>query len=355
MAYQAGASLGQFWDAMLKLRAQRLQEQEIEAKLQEAQAARFMQMGSSIGGALGGGISQGLQQRRSDAIANELMEGAYGGAPRATAVNIPWSDKEMAGKAFTGGEEELKMRMAMEKQFQASLAQKALMDQRRIQTAQTAFTMSSKPFQDSFRNLRAYQTSMDAHAEAVQKAIVAGDKQGYDTAVQSANALYGSLMETNPKSNVPPPNIPPFVTPTQMQAITEGQNAIEEQRQALSGMQSELGKPWKPGAIPSFFGIKGLGGPLGEKIQANITRRQEEAIGAKKEEISALEKAMQNLPGAKEYLGATPQARAAAGAGAVTGNRAGQIVNGFPLGQKRVNPQTQEWIIWDGTEWKPLR
>jgi hypothetical protein len=339
---------------MLKLRAQRLEEQEIEAKLRQQQQQQIMAASQRASEQIGSAILGGMQQRKTDAIYNRGMEEAFG-APRAGAVNVPWSDKEMAGKALTGGQEEWKMRMAMEKQFQASLAQKALMDQRRIQTAQTAFNMSSKPFQDSFRNLRAYQTSMDAHAEAVQKAIAAGDKQGYDTAVQSANALYGSLMETNPKSNVPPPNIPPFVTPTQMQAITEGQNAIEEQRQALSGMQSGLGQPWKPGAIPSFFGIKGLGGPLGEKIQANITRGQEEAIGAKKEEIGALEKAMQNLPGAKEYLGATPQARAAAGAGAMTGNRAGQIVNGFPLGQKRVNPQTQEWIIWDGTSWKPVR
>ena len=72
-----------------------------------------------------------------------------------------------------------------------------------------------------------------------------------------------------------------------------------------------------------------------------------DAMEARQAEIAAKEKVLQGLPGAKEYLGS----------GAATGSQRapGQIVNGYPLGQKRVNQQTGEWIIWDGAGWKPLK
>ena len=66
MAYQAGASLGQFWDAMLQLRSQRLR----EAELKQAQQNRMMEMGQQISSQIGSSILGGMKQRNSDALYN---------------------------------------------------------------------------------------------------------------------------------------------------------------------------------------------------------------------------------------------------------------------------------------------
>ena len=258
----------------------------------------------------------------------------------------------MAGKAFTGGKEEYGARMEMAQMGQKMLQQqnanyqaKQLSTLRQQQIAKNKFDSASKPFVGAFKDMDAYLDNQRVHTEGIQTAIEAGNRPVYEQGVQAQTSLYKAYKEAHPNSDVPPPITPPFVKESEMKAISEAQQGISEQRQALSGMKET--EPWiSPSMIPSFV-------PKGDTLRSFGSNR--EAISAKKEEVGALEEAMQALPGAKEYLSATPQARASAGAGAATGSRAGQIVNGYPLGQKRVNPQTQEWIVWDGSGWKPLQ
>ena len=340
MAYQAGASLGQFWDAMLQLRAQRLQEEEMKQK----QQMQMMQFGASLGSQFSSGISQGMQSRQQDAMYNRRMNQMD--PPSAQAVD-PAMQRQFTGEIgapHTGGKAEMVMEMAMAKQQSAMLAQKALTDQRIIGTAQRAMSMASKPFQDSLKNITAYTSNIDALGEAMQKGITTGNRQLYDQSVKSANALYQSLMETNPKTSVAPPDIPPFITPEQRQAIEGAQQGIS----ALRGAPAE--GSWFPdtaGQLPGAYGWAARKLGLGNVDMPGQTAA--EAMKARESQIGTLEKEMQNLPGAREYLGA--------GAGAATGTRAtpqqaGQIVNGWPLGQKRVHRQTGEVIIWNGREWE---
>jgi hypothetical protein len=86
----ASGALGPFLDAMMKLRAQRLEEQEAKDK-------GMMALGQGIAGgvqSLGKGLTEGMTKQRQDALANKL-----GGDP-----NAAWQG---------GGKEEIELRKAM--------------------------------------------------------------------------------------------------------------------------------------------------------------------------------------------------------------------------------------------------
>ena len=254
MAYQAGASLGQFWDAMLQLRSQRLR----EAELKQAQQNRMMEMGQQVSSQIGSSILGAMKQRNSDALYNSMMEQGMGGnAPRAGAVNVPWSDKEMAGKAFTGGKEEYGARMEMAQMGQKMLQQqnanyqaKQLSTLRQQQIAKNKFDASSKPFTSAFKDMDAYLDNQRVHTEGIQTAIEAGNRPVYEQGVQAQTSLYKAYKEAHPNSDVPPPITPPFVKESEMKAISEAQQGISAERQALGGMKET--EPW---ISPSIYSV----------------------------------------------------------------------------------------------------
>jgi hypothetical protein len=345
MAYQAGASLGQFWDAMLGLRAQRLKEQEIEAELRQRQQEQIMQAASKASEQIGGAILGGMQTRKLDTLANRYLN-EVPGAPRAGGVpgQAQWSDTVAASRDpryRTGGMDELKTQLMVQRQMAGNLAQQALTDQRRLATAKTAYDLMSEPMQKGHKDLSGYTKNIDVHMDTMQKAIESGNKEIYDTARDSAVALHKSLLANYPKSGIPPPSIPPFVTPGQRKAIQDAQNDIEALRSSPAPEGSWI--PETAGQIPGAYGWAARKFGLGNVDMPGQTAK--EAMEARAAELKAKEDAMRQLPGAKEYLGS----------GAAIGNRpapqAGRVVNGWPLGQKRVNPQTGETIIWDGKDW----
>ena len=77
----------------------------------------------------------------------------------------------------------------------------------------------SNPMRQGHKDINGYTKNIDVHMETMQKAIDAGNKEIYDTARDSATALYQSFKENYPKTELAPPTIPPFVTPAQKQLI----------------------------------------------------------------------------------------------------------------------------------------
>ena len=341
MAYQAGASLGKFWDAILELRSQRLKEQIAEGELRDKMQSRAMEMSQSIGNSILGG----MKQSKSDAMYNQMSQevAGMGGVPRAGAVNVPWSDKEMQGKAFTGGKEEYGARMEMAQMGQKMLQQqnanqaaKQLTTIRDQQIAKNKFDSASKPFTSAFRDMDAYLDSQKVDAEGLQAAIEAGNRPVYEQGVRRQTALYKAYKEAHPNSDVPPPVTPPFVKASEMKAISDAQQGITSQQSALGGMKESA--PWlSPSVIPSFI-------PKEDTLRSFGSNKDQ--IEQLKKDIQSEQQKLREMPGSAEVLKFQQK-----NLGAATGDKAGQIVGGWALGKRKVNKQTGQAVVWNGTEW----
>jgi hypothetical protein len=350
MAYTGSQSLGNFWDTMMKLRGQRLEEQEIEAKLRDAQQARMMEMGQKASSQIGESILGGMKQRRQDALANTMLNEGLGGGtvPRAEAVGgISPEARAAAMKQFggptsphAGGMDELALRMQMEKAQQANLAERALTDYRKISTAKQAWSMAPD-LNKKFNITNAYTKQMDVLNETMTKALETRDKALYDNTGSAMNTLHEAYTETNPNTKTPPPQIPPFVHPDDLKAIGDAKQAITGLQSQLAGTKEEPG--WFSSIIPE--GANPWASPKGDTLRSFGGNKS--SIDALKEQIRQKQEAMKALPGMEEY-----QKFQQRNIGASTGNKEGQIVGGWPLGKKTYNQQTKQWAIWDGTEWK---
>ena len=339
MAYQAGASLGKFWDAMLELRSQRMKEQ----LAQQAQSNAMLEFGAGLGGMVAQGISKGMVTRGENAMYNQAMNQGMGGGtvPRAEAVGgtITPEQRASAMKQFggptqphTGGKQEMAMLMEMQKAAQADIAAKSLADYRKMATAKQAWSMAPD-LNKKFNTTNAYTKQMDVLNESMTKSLETRNQEMYNNTAGAMTSLHEAYTQTNPNTKTPPPQIPPFIHPDDLRAIGEAQRGISGLQSQLGGMKEEPG--WFDSIIPKWIpqgaGIRAMGG--GNKDQ----------MDALKAEILEKQRALKGLPGASEYFKSQ---------GASTGNKPGQIVNGWPLWKRKVHSDGRA-IIWNGTEWMP--
>jgi hypothetical protein len=102
----ASGALGPFLEAMLRLRAQRLEEQEAKDK---GLAALGEGISGGIG-AIGKGIAGAMKQQKTDAIANRLLNQE---TPPVAGGMLPSGVYQQPGVPATGGAKEIELRKAM--------------------------------------------------------------------------------------------------------------------------------------------------------------------------------------------------------------------------------------------------
>ena len=334
--------LGDFFDAMLRLRSQRLQ----EALAKQEGTDRMI--GSIMGGVtkLMGGVAGGIQQMGQDRIANQVMNESSN-IPRAQSV-----DRSLQGPAdtlaarmpgfHTGGVDELKMRSAMDsiqdrRSSRAMEAMRLQVSQRRLQAAEEMHEVdlarktmdrASKPLKDDYHDSLAYNSNSVVHQKAIAKAIEAGDKTSYDTAASSWQSLYKAAQKRG--IEVDPPNIPRWMSPEERAGLQEAQMDLEDARTVLQRMKSDWLKP-----DDTVSKIPGLGW-VGKSIQGRDDAQQK-VVSDLEEKIAAMG-------------GATNTAAAVGGPNTATANPPPAAMGaGKPKGATAVDPATGIRWIWNGS------
>lgn len=343
--------LGDFFDAMIRLRGQRAQEQ-------QAAAAQTTGMINSIMGGLGNlgqGIGGALQQGGRNAAANSIMNEAAD-IPRAQSVDrslqagADASASNMAG-FHTGGEQELKMRetmseiqsrngrRAMEAVRLSQATKRIQMDQEQheVDLAKKTMDMASKPLKDDYHDALAYDRNSAVHLKAIDKSIEAGDKPGYDMGVSSLNSLYTATQKRG--LEVEPPNIRPYQSPEDRQALQQAQQDLGDARSVLDGMKSDWLRP-----DDTVSKIPGLGG-IGRSIQAADDRQQGVVTGLE-EKIKSLTPA--GAPSVPQAAVTPPTAQ-----GPVSTPPAA-LGRGKPKGSVATDPATGKRYLWNGAAFVPV-
>lgn len=307
--------LGDFFDAMLRLRGQRLQEQEIGARQSAA-------MWSSIGGAIGNiGQSFGaaMQQRGQDDVANALMN-EQANIPRAQSVDRsaqgPADARAARMPGFrTGGVAELGMRNQMSdmqrqdmRMILADMAEKRQQDMLGIAKARASYQNSTQPMKDAYSDSMSYYDNMTEHQKAISKALETGDQNLYDASVQSINGLYTAAKSR--KLDVPAPIIAPWQSPAEKQALQGARMELEDEQEKLNSMRGSWIQP-----DDTIFKMPGIGGPLKKEYDARRAE-QEQKVGDLESKISSAGRssaAPSASPGAA--TGSKPMATQAGGGG----------------------------------------
>lgn len=240
--------------------------------------ARGMQVGSNLVGQLYPVVGA-LKEYKNDQIANSLMN-ERAAIPRAQVVGDnaeliqAMADKKAARMPgfYTGGADELKMRMALERQDadmsnqqldnamnarrlnlmeqnlqsdndyrqQALQAQK---DEREQKRAQQAFEQQTQKQQEAFRNSLSYNTNMRANLGLLQKAE---NEDQYNQVVDTIGALYNSAIASGLK--VPEPQIPPYMSMTDRTDLDQAQQAVDAAQEKVNerGADAKDGPNWWP-------------------------------------------------------------------------------------------------------------
>lgn len=249
----------------------------------------FNSLARSLGGAYAG-IQQQRRLDKQDEIANSLMN-ERAAIPRAQVVGDnaelvqAMADKKAARMPgfYTGGADELKMRMALERQDadmnnqqldnamnarrlnlmeqnlqsdnnyrqQALQAQRedrqqslqAQKDEREQKRAQQAFEQQTQKQQEAFRNSLSYNTNMRANLGLLQKAE---NEDQYNQVVDTIGALYNSAIASGLK--VPEPQIPPYMSMTDRTDLDQAQQAVDAAQDKVNerGADAKDGPNWWP-------------------------------------------------------------------------------------------------------------
>ena len=254
------SSLGDFLDAMVRLRQQKAQVEEYNAS---QRIAGMEALGKGFGGLLGG-LGEGMQTQRYDALANQLKNRAE--PPRAMAVDpslqgaadttvrpgqIPYDVLPMnQGGPFTGGVKGLAIQNSLDtqalNQFKAETGRQRMIDanltaaeraeiarQRLEETerhhrelegarqqaeldkmATGAMSQAAKGYQEKVKNANAYNTGIRS---ALSSAAGAKTQADWEKAVTVVTGLYQAHSASGFK-DLPYPQIPP--SPDQKAAAT---------------------------------------------------------------------------------------------------------------------------------------
>lgn len=303
-------ALNGFLDAMLRLRSQRLAEQ--EAKLE--QSNKIAAMGMAAGNQIGDSILGAIQQSGANRAANSIMN-QQASIPRAQAVNPSLQAGADAAAArmpgfYTGGVDELRFRNAMQsaqgsqvgrliQSMRLGLARRA--DQRaedrfRESRANAAFARKTDEADKIYRDSMAYMEAAPNILEKIKKAQTLDE---YNFLANQARSL--NEMAAGRKLTVSPITIPPFVSPDDRALLEELSQA--EQEEAASGM---LGRARN----------RILGGPVLDAQQS----------------IQGKFSPMSSRPGQ--------------GVNTESGRRVGSIA---------INPTTGEKLMWNGSTFIPIK
>ena len=299
---------------MTNLREQRLREEIEEARMQQ-QAAE--QLGKGIGSMFNsfGQMAEGMQQGN---IANQVMNEAMP-VPRAQAV-----DPSMQGPAdvaaaglpgfYTGGVDEMNMRMKMSDMRDQQMRAQAYRDQvdmakaqHYIKDAQSTWKQTDNKLNNAYKERTAYIKEERLQRDALSKAK---DPMQYQSAADALIGLNQAAMDRGIKGVQPidPQSIPPFMTEEQKAALAAQQQAVTAAQQELQTAQSAPQSGWDKAR--SMFGLN----PDSKVLGIPVTFDSERAIQAAQEKFDMEQKALGAMQGSSPGAAASPVAPSATGA-----------------------------------------
>ena len=340
-----------FIDSMLKLRGQRLQEEELEQKERLIQQDQMMKM---VGG-IGESITSGFQTGQENQMANRLMQEQYGGGvPQdASFAGAKLAAEGGGSRQFTGGMPELKMRMAMAEDMSQADYRDAMINRMGqnlkfqkskwlVGQASAAAKDQSKEQTGAFKDTLAYIKQRDAVMDALSNSE---NPEQYKSSMDTLVALEATAEKRGLK--VPPVDrsqIAPFMSENEKTALTSQQTAVSSARIALE--EAEKAPPGLIDSTRKFFGLGTESGALG---LPGIPTQKEGAIKSAQELYEAEQQKLRELPGGSFY-NEKPINKPKGGTLKEAGGTGGDTIE-LEKGTRRHSKSTGRTQEWDGTKW----
>lgn len=341
----ASGVLAPFLSTMLGLRAQRLQEEEIKARMAQQQQEELMKGMQAAGSAFTGA----MKDFRADQSANELAQRYFGGGPiqktgeGQSFVGTPTVGGLMAADAskgrFTGGVEGLKQLMELEKMKRGDAGDiwKALnydlarQANTRAQAAETRAASKASYNGQLYEKLepaakgifeasKYYGNQSQASLEGMQKAMAADDPEAYRTHANELIAL--NDLHRGKKLSRALVDVPPYV----------GAKQAKEYADLMEGGRGpeDLSAAGKSSPLPPFGQMTA---PPSQLVPAELVNRAQQGQPVSQAEAQSI---VGPPPGGPQPGGGAP----APGAGAPLARR------NPTTGQVSVfNHQTGKWEI----------
>jgi len=320
-------------NAVLEKRNQDIQVALAEAEMQQQNIASI---GKGIGAVIGN-VGDMLAQGKQDSMANSLMNERMP-IPRAQAVDPSMqgpADAAAAGQPgfYRGGMDELKTRMAMgqmKEQQMSVAAQRFEYEKDRNITKEAEKTRLQTD--GKLQKLAGYENSYIKDMRVIQSAIEKSETPDqHRINSDAATALWRAGKKMGIEYD--PPQIAPFVSPEQKQAIKDQQTLVRTAQQELMEAKTAPATSWDKAR--SFIGLK----PDANILGIPVTFDSERTIQSAQDEYKQAQEALNGLQGS-----------ISSGTAPVTSTTS-QVSSGLKPGDQRRNKTTGEIQEWDGSKW----